>query len=94
MCKEPFPSSEIVMKRTTPSDFPSKGGSMKVKESRTASGRSFTTAPNTSPVNTEKEAQQDETQQPSPAALFSGFPVGSDALWRSTLAPAGDGACS
>jgi hypothetical protein len=41
-----------------------------------------------------KTAEQDETRQPSPAALFSGCPVGSDALWGSALAPAGDGACS
>ena len=32
--------------------------------------------------------------QPSPAAVFSEVAVGSDALWRSTLAPAGDGVCS
>ena len=45
-------------------------------------------------ISTNEDAQQDETQQPSPAALFSGFPVGFDALWDSMLAPAGDGACS
>jgi hypothetical protein len=44
--------------------------------------------------HSDEDNEQDESRQPSPAALFSGFPVGSDALWRSTLAPAGDGACS
>jgi hypothetical protein len=41
-----------------------------------------------------EEPEQDETQQPSPAALFSEVCVGSDAGLGSTLAPAGDGACS
>jgi hypothetical protein len=42
----------------------------------------------------DEESEQDETQQPSPAALFAGVCVGLDAGLGSTLAPAGDGACS
>ena len=41
-----------------------------------------------------EESEQAETQQPSPAALFSEVAVGLDAGLAAMLAPAGDGACS
>ena len=42
----------------------------------------------------EEDSEQDETRQPSPAALFSDVAAGLDAGLAAMLAPAGDGACS